>query len=171
MEGLLSENIKKSLEDIVRHSFYINRIADRIVSVLSVKFVMPSTADIYHHKYAHWAPAYADIITEYMDARDCTTIYGETPKGDQEYENPLVCFNKSLEMNLELEVLLKNAIVVAKDESDYTTMVFLQHSLEQVVPITKDLLILVDKMEFYGDTPKDWMKFDHDIPNFHIFGE
>ena len=36
---------------------------------------------------------------------------------------------------------------------------------------TKDLLLLVDKMELYGDTPKDWMKLDHDVPSFHLFGE
>lgn len=169
-EGLISADIKKSLEDIVRHCFYINRIADRIVSILSVKFVMPNLAELYHLNYAHWAPSYADKITEYMDARDCTTIYGETPIGNQEYEAPLDCLNKSLEMNLDLEVLLKNAIVVAKDESDYTTMVFLEEALRDVVPITKDILILVDKAEMYGDTSSDWMKLDHDVDKFPIFG-
>jgi ferritin len=170
MEGLISENIKLSLEEVVSHCFYINRIADRIVSILSVKFVMPNLANLYHHGYAHWAPAYADKITEYMDARDCTTIYGETPKGDQSYESPLECINKSLEMNLDLEKKLKKSILVAEKEKDYTTKVFLENALLDIIPITKDLLLLVDKMELYGDTPKDWMKIDHDITDFNIFG-
>lgn len=170
-EGLLSANIKKSLEDIVRHSFYINRIADRIVSILSVKFVMPNLATLYHHNYAHWAPSFADTITEYMDSRDCTTIYGETPIGDQQYEDPTECLNKTLDMNLELELLIKNAIVLSKDEGDYTTMVFLQDTLNKVIPITKDILILVDKAEMYGDSHSDWMRLDHDVDKFPIFGE
>lgn len=168
MEGLISEQIKASLEEIISHCFYINRIADRIVSILSVKFVMPKTANLYHHGYAHWAPAYADLISDYMDARDCTTIYGETIRGDQTYDNPLECMNKSLEMNLELEKIIKKAIQVADKENDYTTKVFLQDVLLKVIPITKDLLLLVDKLELYGDTPKDWMKFDHDVESFEV---
>ena len=169
MEGLISEKIKLSLEEIISHCFYINRMADRIVSILSVKFVMPKTAGIYHKGYAHWAPAYADIISDYMDSRDCTTIYGETIRGDQNYENPLDCFNKSLEMNLELEKKIKKAIEIAKADNDYTTLVFLQCALEKVIPITKDLLLLVDKLELYGDTAKDWMRFDKDIEEFEVF--
>ena len=171
MEGLLSEKTKLVLEKIIQHCFYINRMADRMVSVLSVKFVMPNTSNIIHKNYAHWAPIYADLISDYMDSRDCTTIYGETPRGDQEYENPLDCINKALEMNIELEKLLKKSIETSLEERDYTTMVFLQNVLYKIIPVTKDLLLLVDKMELYGDTPKDWMKLDHDVPSFHLFGE
>lgn len=170
MEGLISEKIKLSLEEIISHCFYINRIADRIVSVLSVKFVMPNVAELYHKNYAHWAPAYADKISEYMDARDCSTIYGATPAGDQSYDNPIDCINKSLEMNIELEKIIKKAIITADEEGDYTTKVFLENALLDVIPLTKDLLLLIDKMEFYGDTPKDWMKIDHDVNDFKIFG-
>ena len=171
MEGLISEKTKLALEEIINQCFYINRIADRIVSILAVKFVMPNTSKIIHENYAHWAPVYADTITDYMDARDCTTIYGETPRGDQEYENPLECINKTLEMNIELEKILKKAIDISIKELDYTTMAFLQNALYKIIPITKDLLLLVDKMELYGDTPKDWMKLDHDIVSFHLFEE
>ena len=46
MEGLLSEKTKLVLEKIIQHCFYINRMADRMVSVLSVKFVMLRKSDI-----------------------------------------------------------------------------------------------------------------------------
>lgn len=171
MEGLLSANIKNILEDVIAHCFYINRIADRMVSFINVKFAMNSTAEILHQKYAHWAPLYADLISEYMESRNCTTIYKETPIGDQVYENPTECFNKALDMNVELEILIKKAIMIAKEENDYTTMAFLENALLKVVSKTSSLLLLVDKIDFYGDTPKDWMKFDHDIKDFGIFGE
>ena len=48
MEGLLSEKTKLVLEKIIQHCFYINRMADRMVSVLYVKFVMQNTYNIIH---------------------------------------------------------------------------------------------------------------------------
>ena len=49
MEGLLTAEIKESLEKVISHCFYANRIVDRICSVLSVSFVMPTTSNIIHH--------------------------------------------------------------------------------------------------------------------------
>ena len=88
-EGLLTIEIKEALEEIVKQCFYNNRIADRIASLLSVQFVMPATEKIIHSKYAHLMPILADVITDYMSARDCSAIYGETPIGNQEYNTPL----------------------------------------------------------------------------------
>ena len=112
-EGLISKDIKTSLEKIISHCFYGNRILDRMCSILSVTFVMPITSNILHHNLAHLYPLLADDISDYMDSRDCTTIYGETPIGDQEYDTVLDCFNKILEINLRLESLIKESIVLA----------------------------------------------------------
>ena len=171
MEGLLTKDIKASLENIVTHCFYANRILDRICSILSVKFVMSNTSNIIHHKLAHRYPILADGISDYMDARDCTTIYGETPIGNQDYDNYLECFNKILEINLELEKKVKESIELAQNNSDYTTKVYLEDYLLNIIPITSDILLLVDKAEMYGDNKLSSMKFDHDISDFGIFGE
>ena len=66
-EGLLTVEMKKSLEKIIKHCFYCNRISDRIVSLLSVKFVMPITANIIHPNIAHMylGNLGADGISEY----------------------------------------------------------------------------------------------------------
>lgn len=169
MEGLLTKEIKESLEKVISHCFYANRILDRICSVLSVSFVMPITSNILHHKLAHRYPILADVVSDYMDSRDCTTIYGETVKGDQEYENYLECFNKVLEINLELEKLIKDSIELALKIGDYTTKVYLEKFLLDITPITKDILFLVDKAEMYGDNETGMMRFDHDITDFNIF--
>ena len=92
-EGLISKKMKESLEKIISHCFYNNRMLDRICSILSVTFVMPITSNILHHNLAHLYPLLADKISDYMDSRDCTTIYGETPTGDQDYDTVLDCFN------------------------------------------------------------------------------
>lgn len=168
-EGLISKDIKESLEKIISHCFYCNRMLDRICSILSVTFVMPITSDVLHHKLAHLYPLLADDISGYMDSRDCTTIYGETPRGDQDYDTALDCFNKTLEINLNLESLIKDSIILSQEAKDYTTKVFLEKFLLKIIPLTKDILLLVDKAEMYGDSDLSMMKFDHDILEFNIF--
>lgn len=170
-EGLLTNDIKSSLEDIIKHCFYANRILDRICSILSVKFIMSNTSNIIHHNLAHRYPILADGISDYMDTRDCTTIYGETPIGNQDYDDYLECFNKILEINLDLEKRVKEAIDVARNNNDYTTKVYLEKYLLDIIPITKDILLLVDKAEMYGNNKLSMMKFDHDISEFGIFGD
>lgn len=170
-EGLISKEMKVSLEKIISHCFYNNRILDRMCSILSVTFVMPITSNILHHNLAHLYPLLADDISDYMDSRDCTTIYGETPIGDQEYDTVLDCFNKILEINLRLESLIKESIVLAQSINDYSTKVYLERFLLKILPITKDILLLLDKAEMYGNSDMSLMKLDHDIVSFGIFGE
>lgn len=170
-EGLISKEMKVSLEKIISHCFYNNRILDRMCSILSVTFVMPITSNILHHNLAHLYPLLADDISDYMDSRDCTTIYGETPIGDQEYDTVLDCFNKILEINLRLESLIKESIVLAQSINDYSTKVYLERFLLKILPITKDILLLLDKAEMYGNSNMSLMKLDHDIVSFGIFGE
>ena len=170
-EGLISKEMKVSLEKIISHCFYNNRILDRMCSILSVTFVMPITSNILHHNLAHLYPLLADDISDYMDSRDWTTIYGETPIGDQEYDTVLDCFNKILEINLRLESLIKESIVLAQSINDYSTKVYLERFLLKILPITKDILLLIDKAEMYGNSDMSLMKLDHDIVSFDIFGE
>ena len=168
-EGLISKDMKMSLEKIISHCFYGNRMLDRICSVLSVTFVMPITSNLIHLNLAHRYPILADAISDYMDGRDCTTIYGETPRGDQDYDTALDCFNKILEINLELESLVKDTISLAQQTNDYTTKVYLEDYLKNLIPITQDILLLVDKAEMYGDSDANMMKFDNDIISFGLF--
>lgn len=169
MEGLLTAEIKESLEKIISHCFYANRITDRICSVLSVKMVMSNTSNLIHKNLAHKYPILADGISDYMDGRDCDTIYGETPIGNQTYDTYLDCFNKILELNLDLEKLVRDSIELAIKTNDYTTKVYLENYLLNIIPITKDILLLVDKAEMYGDNKISMMKFDHDISEFGLF--
>lgn len=170
-EGLLTSELKGLLENIVSHCFYSNRIIDRICSIMSVRFVMSNTSNMIHHKLAHLYPLLADKISDYMDSRDCTTIYGATIAGDQEYEDYIECFRTMLELNLDLESRVKDTIVVAEKSGDYSTKVYLENFLLELIPITKDIMLLTDKAEMYGDSDLNAMKFDHDIYTFNVFGE
>lgn len=169
--GLINEEVKKALEDIIGWCFWCNRVVDRICSVLSINFVMPITSKLLHLKLAHLYPLLADDVSDYMDSRDCSVIYHDTPIGDQEYESSLDCFVKMLTINLDLEKRIHEAIAIAKEQGDYSTKIFLENYLLKILPITQDLLTLEDKAEMYGDTDMSNMKLDHDIHSFGIFGD
>ena len=47
----------------------------------------------------------------------------------------------------------------------------LEQFMLKITHITKDILLLVDKAEMYGDSDTSMMKFDHDMPSFNVFGE
>lgn len=166
-EGLLNAKVKASLEEIIGKCFYNNRMLDRIVSILSVKFVMPITGNLIHHRLAHLYPNIADLVSDYMAERNCTTVYIATPTGNQDYDNPLDCFNYMLELNLDLENIVKKAIKISHDEGDYTTTVFLDSFLRKLILITDDMLLLVDKATMYGNSNSAWMKYDKDIETFY----
>ena len=132
---------------------------------------MPNTADAIHHKLAHLYPLLADKISDYMDSRNCTTIYGETVKGDQTYDDYVECFRKMLEIHLELESLTRESIVLAQSSNDYATKVYLEKFLLDLIPITQSIMTLVDKSEMYEEGRIGSMRFDHDFSSFNVFGE
>lgn len=168
--GLLNSEVKLSLEKIVSHCFYGNRITDRICSLMSVKFVMPLSEKILHSKYAHLLPLLADKITEYMDSRDSATIYGLTPIGGNEYDDYIECFKDILDFNLELENKVKDSIKLSWETGDITTKVFLENFLLNLIPLTKDVMLLFDKAVAYGcDANGSNMQFDRDIHEFGVF--
>ncbi len=170
-EGLLLANTKSALEAIIKKCFENNRLVDRMVSLFTVKFVMPNTSAIIHQKIAHYYPILADDITNYMAQRNCTTVYGETMAGNQDYSEPIECFNRMLEINLDLEDTVKDAIIVCEENGDYTTKVFLDGFLRNLIPLTDDLLLLVDKATMYSNAHKDLMAFDYEINRFWKRGE
>lgn len=171
MNGYLQPEAKAALEELVGHCFYCNRMIDRMMSILSVKFVMPNSESILHPNIAHWYPAISDLITEYMDGRDSTTIYPATPIGNQDYEDPKTMFKEMLKLNLLFEDKIKATMDLVIEEKDYSTKVFLDSLLLKVLAMTSKIILLVDKAERYGDTDIDMMRFDDDIHNFNLFSK
>ena len=163
--GLIKDNLNEKLDLIVQKLFEGNRVFDRIVNQLDIKFIMNKTSEILHPKLAHMYPILADSISEYQGSRNNNTVYGETPRDATEYISPLRVFERILGYQMELESSLKDAIEIAFEESDYVTLSFLQSFALQLIPYTKQSLLLLDKAKLYDD---DWMGFDRDIERFII---
>jgi hypothetical protein len=135
------------------------------MSILDVKFTMNKTSDILHSKLAHLFPLLGDVVSDYQSARNCLTIYGETPKDDSDYSNPKEFFEKILEFMQDLESLCHEAYVLSLSSEDIITLSFIQKFSRLLIPVTAQCLLLADKAETYKG---DWMKFDHDIDDFII---
>lgn len=170
-DGLLKPEVKSALEKIVGQCFINNRYADRIVSVLSVSYIMPNAANEIHHRIAHMYlnKNGADAIGDYMDSRNATTIYPATLLGNQEYGNAIECVETILRNQLDLEKVVQEAIKVARNNGDITTKNFLEKFLVDLIPYTSAAITLVDKAQQYNisDT-RNCASFDHDFNTFGL---
>ena len=168
MQPLIKDNLNNFLSLIVTKLFEGNRIIDRGMSILDVKFAMNNTVEFLHPKLAHLFPLKADNISEYQSSRNCLTIYGQTPLDDSDYIVPLDFFIKMLQYQQELESVVSEGIDLCKDEDDRMTKVFLESFLLGLIPITKQISLLIDKSEAYGNDSKSLMDFDHNVEDFII---
>lgn len=159
MRQLISETINNKLDEIVTKCFEGNRIADRGMSVLSVKFVMPKTEKFLHDKLAHLYPHLADLVSAYQSSRNNLTIYGLTPEDKTDYVDPLEFFDRMVQYMMELEALISEGMHLSRDE-DCTTFSFLSQFILEVSKVTAQCLLLSDKASQYNG---EWHLFDHNI--------
>lgn len=164
MKSLIPDQINSALDSIVTKCFEGNRIADRGMSILSVKFAMNNAEKLLHPKLAHLFPQLADVVSGFQDSRGALTAYGLTPEDVTDYESPLDFFIRILDYCQDLEGLVSEAIEISSS-SDMITYAFLIKFLRQVSDVTAQCILLVDKAEIYGN---DHMAFDHRIEDFII---
>ena len=162
MKQLIPEKINAKLDEIVTKCFAGNRLADRGMSILAVKFAMNKTESVLHPKIAHLFPGLADMVSEYQGSRDNLTFYGLTPADNTDYATPLAFFEKLVDFMMELETVIAEAMDMTKDE-DYPTFAFLLEFMREITKLTGTCLLLLDKAENYKD---DWMAFDARIDTF-----
>jgi len=164
MPSLISEQTNTKLDELVTLFFAGNRLADRGMSELDVKFCMNKTSAILHSKVAHLFPMLADTVSEYQSSRNNKTIYGITPRDETEYASPMEFFKKLLEFVIEIETFIFECYETAKEDDDFVTKSFLESFILEVSPLTKQCLLLVDKCGLYDDM----MLFDHNVKDFIV---
>ena len=164
MPSLISEQTNAKLDELVTMFFAGNRLADRGMSQLDVKFCMNKTASILHAKVAHLFPSLADVVSDYQASRNNKTIYGLTPRDETEYSSPMEFFERLAEFMVEVESFIFECYETAKEDEDFMTKSFLESFILQMLPLTKQCLLLVDKCGLYDDM----MLFDHNIESFIV---
>ena len=160
---LISNELNRKLNALVTHAFYLNRILDRDMSLLSVKFKMLNSAKILHPKFAHAFPALADNISDYQDSRGMLTVYGVTPLADFDFENPIQMFVNIREEFVKYQDMVEDVIDSAIAEKDHATKIFLDGYLSKLVPFIASADNIVEVAIAYGNDTKSMQQFDDEI--------
>lgn len=160
---LIRDNVNSKLDELVTKLFLGNRICDRAMSVLDLKFAMNKTVEVLHPKLAHLFPALADVVSEYQGSRNALTVYGITPLDSSDYARPLDFFDRMIEFMVDVESLCHEICGISMEEDDSVTRVFIDSFILKLMPVTKQCLVLADKSEAYGN---DLMSFDSRIEDW-----
>lgn len=148
----ISDELNVSLNNLVGKCFAINRMLDRGMSLLKVRWKMPITSDILHPKVAHafTGDLFADGISDYQASRDMETVYPATPMGDKDYDAPIDFFVDFLNECMDFQSMLYDAYEQADEDSDYTTKNFISKIIDNLSEFTDIAQLMIDLCESYG---------------------
>ena len=160
---MIDENLNENLNLIVGSLFALNRLFDRAMSVLAVKYKAINSTKILHPSLAHQFPLIADSVTELQQKRNMLSRYPATPEGNQMYDSPIQFYEVALEEFHKLEDLIEDTIDMAIIEKDHVVKVFLDGLLIQWSSYIETMENIVDVCRNYGNDTKSQMQFDDEI--------
>ena len=169
MENLVSKPTQEALMEFVKQCFAMNRFLDRAVSVLGVKFAMNQLADLVHHGLAHAYPNLSDTAGEKcLEAYNISVIYGETPRGDEDYSTVSECIREINKRTIDFQTLTMGVCKIAHDNNDLQVYADMLDILKKVNEYVTQTILLEDKIEVYGN---NIAAYDHDVKDFWILKE
>lgn len=157
---MISERLNEGLNSVVGSLFAMNRLFDRAMSVLAVKYKALNSAKILHPSLAHQFPLIADSVTEIQQKRNMLSRYPATPEGNQMYDSPLQFYEIALEEFHKLEDLIEDTLDIAILEKDHVVKAFLDGLLMQWSSYVETMENIVDVCRLYGNDSKSQMQFD-----------
>lgn len=168
MGALIRTEVNEKLNELVGKCFAINRMLDRGMSLLTVRWKMIQTEKILHPQMAHafTGDDFADGISGYQAKRSNETIYPATPIGNREYRTPLDFFNDVLKELLDFQDALYDAYEISKEYQDYTTKKFVNGIISNLVDYIDMAQTLIDLVENYGNDPRGWALMDANIDEY-----
>ena len=163
--GLISEKLNNMLCEIIGECFAINRMLDRGMSLLDTKFAMKNTAALLHPGLAHvfLGSKFADGIGDYIGSRNNLVYYPATPIGDKDYIAPLEFVKDFYTHMINLQTMTYDAIDEAVEEGDYSTKVFLDGFLKNIIEYTDIAQTLIDVFNSYGFSSVNLQLLDANI--------
>lgn len=162
---LISKELNDRLSKILGECFYLNRVLDRGISLLEVRWKLLNTAKVIHPSIAHTLPLLGDKISEFQSKRNCESIYPDTIGGLKEYGSPIEFFEFVLEEFNRFEDEIYDTISYAAMEKDYASKQFLQSFLSEFEDYIATMNNIVDVANAYS-TSSDSMAmqlFDNEI--------
>lgn len=167
---IVSKETQDALMELIKQCFWMNRKLDRCVSVMGVNFACSSSASHIHQGIAHYFPQLSDKIGELcLERYNIPIIYGETPRGDEEYES-VGSIIKVIETNIiNFQSLFMGVCKISMDNNDINVYSDLLSLLSDYNKIVEQVILITDKYSYY--TEQNIMSFDHDFSDFWILGD
>lgn len=167
MDNLVSQPTQDALMELIKACFRENRVLDRLVSILGVKFVMNQTAEFLHLHVSHYFPILADRIGEStLERYNIPVVYGETPKADEDYTSVKECLEIVERRMIDFQAMMMGVCKIAFDHNDIQVYADMLDLLKEFNFYTEQAILLKDKIDAYGEDKI--MAFDHDLKDFII---
>lgn len=166
----VNENTVNAIYILIKQCFEENRWLDRMVSVLGVNFVCNQSSNLIHHNIAHAYPKLSDKIGEMcLERYNIAVEYGETQEGKQNYASVSAMIQELENRSIDFQSMFMGVMKIAWDNNDLQIYSDLSDILSDYNFIVEQVILLNDKIQFYGEN--EIMKFDHDIDKFWILDE
>jgi hypothetical protein len=163
---LISQDTNKQVNRIIGQCYNINRILDRMLSVMSVNFACVESVEILHLKFSHKFPLLGDFFYDLQADFNVLTEYPMTISESTNYNTLYDIFQRVLAEILILNELIVECIEICEEERDINIKASLCHFLATTYSkYIKQAIIMRDKSNLYGDNTLD---FDRDFHKFFI---
>lgn len=158
----ISQSTYEMLNEFLRLNFQMNSFCDNIAYNLGFQ-KMVGVENIFHEKFAHQFPAFADIISTAMLQLEARPIRKSLNEDVKEYDNYVDMFSDLKQTVDKYRKDILKLIEVAELNSDVEIKIIAEKFLEDFMKYVDQVNLWYKKSKEYGD---DVERFDHDFHSF-----
>jgi hypothetical protein len=147
---LISEKTNSCLDELSCRFFWMNKKIDRMKSVLTVNFVMPTFSNIVHLQLAHQYPLVADMVGEIQENFNTTPLYLTVDGAVENYSSVEEMFVKLYDLTIETNEAIIECMDIAKSEGNINVWKELSDVLQLYSKYISNAILLKDKAKQYG---------------------
>ena len=148
----VSKSTQDALMEIIKQCFIENRVLDRFVSVLGVKFACNNMANLIHQNIAHYFPEISDQIGELcLERYNISVEYGATPEAKEDYNSVTEMMQILEDRIIDFQNMFIAVEKVAFENNDLQVFADLSKLMEGYNQISEQAILLNDKMKYYGE--------------------
>lgn len=164
---LVSQKTINAIYEIVGESFKANRVLDRCVSVLGVKFACNKASKGIHKDLAHLYPLLADKWGELLEKYNIPIEYPMTPQGVQNYDSVEQIIKTIGEVALDYQSMAMGVAKIAMENNDIHVYAEILDIIKEINKTVEATILLEDKIALYGN---DIASFDNHFNDFWLLG-
>nr|DAT96411.1 MAG TPA: Neutrophile activating protein [Bacteriophage sp.] len=158
----ISQSTYEMLNEFLRLNFQMNSFCDNIAYNLGFQ-KMVGTEQIFHEKFAHQFPVFADTISTAMLQLEARPIRKSLNEDVKEYDNYVDMFSDLKQTVDKYRKDILKLIEVAELNSDVEIKIIAEKFLEDFMKYVDQVNLWYKKSKEYGD---DVERFDHDFHSF-----